>query len=67
VRGLRSVPAHRGIVAITVGKGSFDFIRWGVIAVYILCGVRELGLSAAGKLASVGADKRVTSSCLSTR
>jgi len=45
-----------GIVAITASKGSFDFFHWGVIALYILYGVRELGLSAAeiGAIAVLG-------------
>lgn len=45
-----------GIFAITAGKGTFDFFHWGVIALYILYGVHELGLSAAqlGAIAVLG-------------
>jgi hypothetical protein len=54
--GFAAFRRQRGIVAITVGKGSFDFFHWGVIALYILYGVRELGLSAAaiGAIAVLG-------------
>lgn len=36
---------RRGIFAITAGKGTFEFFQWGIIALYILYGIRELGLS----------------------
>jgi MFS family permease len=54
--GFAAFRGQRGIVAITAGKGSFDFFHWGVIALYILYAVRELGLSAAaiGAIAVLG-------------
>ena len=47
---------QRGIFAITAGKGIFDFFHWGIIALFILYAVRELGLSAAeiGAVAVLG-------------
>ncbi|HET6293391.1 MAG TPA: MFS transporter [Kribbella sp.] len=54
--GFAAFRGRPGIVAITAGKGSFDFFQWGVIALYILYGVRELGLSPAeiGAIAVLG-------------
>jgi hypothetical protein len=54
--GFAAFRGQPGIVAITAGKGSFDFFQWGVIALYILYAVRELGLSPAaiGAVAVLG-------------
>ncbi len=57
--GFTAFRQQRGIFAITAGKGTFEFFQWGIIALYILYGVRELGLSAAeigaiGVLGSLG-------------
>ncbi|TDD29211.1 hypothetical protein E1218_04915 [Kribbella turkmenica] len=54
--GFAAFRSHRGIVAITFGKGSFEFFQWGVLALYVLYGVRELGLSPAelGVIAMIG-------------
>jgi MFS family permease len=38
---------HRGVFALTVGKGSFEFFQWAVLALYLLYAVDELGLSPA--------------------
>jgi MFS family permease len=45
--GFAAFVHHRGIFAVTAGKGTFDFFHWGVLALYILYAVRVLGLSAA--------------------
>jgi hypothetical protein len=47
---------QRGVFAITAGKGIFEFFQWGIIALFILYAVRELGLSAAeiGAVAVLG-------------
>jgi hypothetical protein len=47
---------QRGVFAITAGKGTFEFFQWGIIALFILYAVRELGLSAAeiGAVAVLG-------------
>ncbi len=54
--GFAAFRRQSGIVAITVGKGSLDFFHWGVLALYILYAVRELGLSPAeiGVIAAIG-------------
>ncbi|TDD47341.1 MFS transporter [Kribbella antibiotica] len=54
--GFAAFRQQPGIVAITLGKGSFDFFHWGVLALYILYAVRELGLSPAaiGLIAVLG-------------
>lgn len=57
--GFTAFRQQRGIFAITAGKGTFEFFQWGIIALYVLYGVRELGLSAAeigaiGVLGSLG-------------
>ncbi|GAA1696012.1 MFS transporter [Kribbella yunnanensis] len=54
--GFAAFRQQPGIVAITVGKGSADFFHWGVLALYVLYAVRELGLSPAaiGAIAVIG-------------
>ncbi|MEV6413394.1 MFS transporter [Kribbella sp. NPDC051718] len=54
--GFGAFRGQPGIVAITAGKGSFDFFQWGVIALYVLYAIRELGLSPAaiGVIAVLG-------------
>ncbi|MFI5713606.1 MFS transporter [Kribbella sp. NPDC051620] len=54
--GFAAFRGQPGIVAITAGKGSFDFFQWGVIALYVLYAVRELHLPAAaiGAIAVLG-------------
>ncbi|HET6986733.1 MAG TPA: MFS transporter [Kribbella sp.] len=55
--GFAAFRRQRGIVAITAGKGSIDFFHWGVLALYILYAVRDLGLSPGeiGAIAALGA------------
>ncbi|WP_405064280.1 MFS transporter [Kribbella sp. NBC_01505] len=54
--GFEAFRHQPGIVAITLGKGSFDFFHWGALALYVLYAVRELGLSPAaiGAIAVIG-------------
>ncbi|MFB6720488.1 MFS transporter [Kribbella sp. NPDC056345] len=54
--GFAAFRRQPGIVAITIGKGSADFFHWGVLALYVLYAVRELGLSPAaiGAIAVIG-------------
>jgi len=54
--GLTAFVHQRGVFALTVGKGTFDFFHWGVLALYLLYAVQELGLSAAtiGLIAMLG-------------
>jgi Transmembrane secretion effector len=46
-QGFAAFVHQRGVLALTAGKGTFEFFQWGVLALYILYAVRELGLSAA--------------------
>ncbi len=54
--GLTAFVHQRGVFALTAGKGTFDFFHWGVLALYLLYAVQELGLSAAtiGLIAMLG-------------
>jgi MFS family permease len=54
--GLTAFVHQRGVFALTVGKGTFDFFHWAVLALYLLYAVQELGLSAAtiGLIAMLG-------------
>ena len=45
--GWSAFVGQRGVFALTVGKGSFDFFQWAVLALYILYAVDVLGLSPA--------------------
>ncbi len=45
--GWAAFRAQRGVFAVTVGKGTFDFFQWGVIALFVLYAVRELHLAPA--------------------
>ncbi len=42
--GLAEFRRHRGILVVTLGKGTFDFFHWGVLAISILFAVRDLHL-----------------------
>ncbi|HEX6872942.1 MAG TPA: MFS transporter [Micromonosporaceae bacterium] len=46
--GFAAFRRHPGVLALTVGKGTFEFFHWGVIALSVLFAIRELGLSPAG-------------------
>ena len=54
--GLTAFVHQRGVFALTAGKGTFDFFHWGVLALYLLYAIQELGLSAAtiGLIAMLG-------------
>ena len=54
--GLTAFVHQRGVFALTAGKGTFDFFHWGVLALYLLYAVQDLGLSAAtiGLIAMLG-------------
>lgn len=45
--GISTFRRHKGILTLTLGKGTFEFCHWGVLALTVLYAIRDLHLSPA--------------------